>query len=205
VIFFFETTQININPIYVKIDTGLLKEARQQIEYCIISNNIHFLILDRGFFDIIDPEDNKITGLDNATLYIAKEAKSIKITEILKGIEFSRTKSLKGVVLYTYDELSNDSDGHVEPAHLKNELIKIFGLNRDIIDIDIVLTNTEIYRLASLTLYHNNPQKIGVYQELGKKSDFKLYGLFMGEILYHRILRIIYEQQKKTLSIGLAP
>lgn len=198
---FFETTQIDINPIHLQIDITNLNEAGQRIEKNIVDNNIHFLLLDRGFFEIIDPSiQTNIPVLEKNTLYIVKDTKSIKITEILKEVNFSKTKSLKGVVLYTFDEPSLTSEWYVEPAQIKKELKQTIGdkLNPD--NIDIVLTNSEIYHLANLALYDNNPKQISNYLGLGKKSDFMLYGLFIGEILYHRILKIIDKQQKKTLS-----
>lgn len=198
---FYETTQVELNPIHLQIDIANLSEAGQRIEKSIIDNNIHFLLLDRGFFVIVDPAiQSNLSDLDKNTLYIGKDAKSIKVTEILKEVNFSKTKSLKGLVLYTYDEPSLTSEWYVEPAQIKNDLKQTIGdkLNSD--NIDIVLTNSEIYHLANLRLYDNNPKQIGDYLEQGKKSDFMLYGLFMGEILYHRILKIIDKQQKKTLS-----
>jgi len=198
---FYDTTQIDINPIHLQIDIRNLNEARQRIEKSLVDNNIHFLLLDRGFFDIVDPATHTdISGLDKNTLYIGKEAKSIKITEILKGVNFSKTKSLKGVVLYTYDEPSLTSEWYVEPAQIKKDIKQTIGDRLNPENIDIVLTNSEIYHLANLRLYDNNPKQVGNYLEQGKKSDFMLYGLFMGEILYHRILKLIDKQQKKTLS-----
>lgn len=199
--FFYEPNQIAINPIHLKIDIGNLNDARQTIEKCITDNNITILLLDRGFFDIIDPViQTKIAGLDSNTLYMRKAEKGIKVTEILKEINFSKIKSIQGVVLYTYNEPVITSEWYVEPELIKKDIKEIIGsrLNPDYID--IVLTNSEIYQLANLQLYDNNPRNIGEYLELGKKSDFKLYGLFMGEILYHRILKLIDRRQKQALS-----
>lgn len=197
---FFETTQIEINPFHLQIDISNISKAGQIIEKFIIESEIHFLLLDRGFFDLIDPVKLNIQELEKNTLYIEKNTKSIKITEILKEVNFSKTNSLKGVVLYTYDEPSLTSEWYVEPAQIKKDLKQIIGSRLNPDNIDVVLTNSEIYHLANLKLYDTNPKQVGEYLEQGKKSEFMLYGLFMGEILYHRILKIIDKNQKKTLS-----
>lgn len=196
---FKDITQININPTHLHIDTNNIKNTIRLIESNILDNCPQFLLVDRGLFEIFDPSLKDIEGLDKGSLYIKTGWKNIKITEILKEINFSRFKNFKGLILYTYDEPSLTSEWYVDPVSIKRELKSIVGEKIDIENIDIVLTNSEIYNLANLTLYDKNSKQIGEYLELGKKSNFMLYGLFMGEILYHRLIKILEKQKSKTL------
>jgi len=198
---FLETTQVEILPIHLKIDNSNPVKAGKEIENYLKENHIDFLLLDRGFFDIIDPEIVNDELLDPDTLYIRRDAKSVKVTEILENVNFGKIKGLKGVILYTYDEPSHTSKWYVEPAKIKQELKRSLQNKVSSDFIDIVLTNSEIYHLASLKLYDPNPKQVGDYLFQGKKSDFKLYGLFMGEILYHRILKLFDKQQNRFLKL----
>lgn len=196
---FYGTTQIKINPIYLEIDITKLKESQKNIQDTIDSQEIHFLLLDSGFYKTIDPTDNKIKDklkyLNQDTIYYDKTIEVISISEILRDINFSKAKFLKGVVLYTYDTKV------VEPAEKRHELIDVIGKDQLHSDyIDIILTNSDLYKLAKINLYNFNDELYEKkYAESGKRSDFQLYGLFIGEILYHRILNIINKRQRKAL------
>ncbi len=196
---FFETTQLEIIPTYLRLSNSDAIKAGKEIENYLKENEVDFLLLDRGFFDIIDPNKINDESLDSEKLYIRKDAKGLKINDILSNVNFSKVKEFKGVILYTYDEPSHTSEWYIEPAQIRQDLIMSFGKKINPDYIDIVLTNTEVYQLASLKLYEYKPKQVGEYLESGNKSAFMLYGLFMGEILYHRILKIYDKQQRNKL------
>lgn len=198
---FFETKQVEIIPTHLKVDNTNPINAGKTVETYLTENKVDILLMDRGFFNIIDPEKIIIDQLANDTLYVPKDERSIRVTEILQNVNFKKVEGLKGVILYTYDEPSRTSEWYVEPAQIKQELKNIFG-NKVAPDcIDVVLTNSEIYHLANLQLYSQKPVQVGDYLVSGKKSDFMLYGLFMGEILYHRTISLLEKRQKKNLKL----
>lgn len=72
----------------------------------------------------------------------------------------------------------------------------------------MILTYPAIYRLADLNLYTS--MDVVDHPDLeciGHKSGFMLYGLFMGELLYHRAVALInrrktvVRQNKKTQAL----
>ncbi|MBL7137041.1 MAG: hypothetical protein ISS81_10720 [Candidatus Marinimicrobia bacterium] len=191
---FCEMTNINIVPYYLKID---LIEGAVQIEEYLIKNSIHYLLLDRGFITIYDPENISNSKLNKDKLYISKSEKSIKINEILKKVNFNKIKKLDGAILYTYDEPEATSEWYVKPETIKQDLKNIIGNKVDKENIEVILTNSEIYKYANYRLFDLQQEKTDDrYIILGEKADFKLYGLFLGEILYHRVLKFVNKKHQ---------
>ena len=156
-------------------------------------------MLDRGLYNLIDPNSKECTApgleeLDKQYLYIVTGASGVKIEEVLPYIRFSRLNSLKGVILYTYDDPTRTSEHSIEPAEIASDLSEIIGKGLSPEYIHVIGTNSEIYHLAGINLYINDSSLYVGFTATGKRSDFMLYGLFMGEILYHRIVGMINKQ-----------
>ena len=179
-------SQLEVIPFFTKYSLKNIDEIIRSIEFQIISDNINALLIDRGWYELINPNENKsIPNLDKEHLYLRKEDSGIKIEEILSKIDKSKFKNIKVVIIYTYDS----DNWFIEPAELKKIISNVLPNGFDINFIDVILTNTEIYKLAKLQLYNSdNPITDGKLIKSGRIADFKLYGLFMGEILYHRIV-----------------
>ena len=190
----FSSEEINVKPFYLEVDTLDKENAARIIESFIINNEINFLLLDRGFYNLIDPKS--LVGHENLQpekLYLNKKDKGIKIEQILKCISKDKMKSLKGVIIYTYDMEGT----YIEPAQIRQNILEILPITFKKENIDIVLTNSEIYSLSSLQLYGNEADKNNPELIIsGTKSDFMLYGLFIGEILYHRIISIVQKERE---------
>ena len=116
----------------------------------------------------------------------------VEMDAILKELTIRRPKEmkrLKGVILYTYDS-RGDVFKRTEPATLRQNIRKGLPDEFDPKKIDLLLTYTKVYEPARLTLYENKIIDDTNYIRMGKKSDFVLYGVFVGEILFHRILHL---------------
>ena len=191
---FCEMTSINIVPYYLRID---LTDGADQIEEYLIKNSINYLLLDRGFITIIDSEKDTNSKLNKNKLFIRKNEKSIKIDEILKHVNFNKIKKIDGVILYTYDEPEATSEWYVKPETIKQDLKKIIGSKVNKENIEVILTNSEIYKYANYRLFDlQQDETDDQYIVLGEKDDFKLYGLFLGEILYHRVLKFVNKKHQ---------
>ena len=192
---------IEVIPYHLPIDISNLEDSAIKISHFIGSRAIDFLLLDRGFYHNIDPKLNPIyKNLDNDYLYIKKTDlnSGIKIEEILKLINPKEFNRIRGVIIYTYNA---DSDGYVEPAEIKELYLKeILPEKFSEDNIEIILTNSEIYKLAGLHLYIDKeaPENTELTRT-GLKSDFILYGLFMGEILYHRIASLVNKTRQTKI------
>lgn len=194
-------TGYRIRPFYYKATSFEIEKAGKIIEEILLKNDINFLLLDRGFFNLIEAKKSNL-DLDDEYLYVKKDDKGVKITEILPMISFKKINKLKGIILYTFDDPSQTSEWYVSPEQIKRQLKDIIGEKINLEDIEVILTNSEIYHLAKINIYEKLGQKANDdYFFQGKKKDFLLYGLFMGEILYHRILILLDKKQKEALKL----
>ncbi len=174
--------------------------AARKFEDCINLNSIDFLLLDRGFFDIIDPVYKRDLNLDGDYLYVSNQQKNVKIIEILSHVSFRNIKKLQGIIVYSFDELYQTSEWYVEPVQIKREITDLVGEKVNEKDVEVILTNTEIYSLAGVNIYASaGKQYDDQYLYLGRKSDFSLYGLFVGELLYHRMERILNRKRRTSM------
>jgi hypothetical protein len=181
-------------PHHITIDINNLSDAAEKITAEVISKRIDVLLLDRGFYNIIDPVTNRQYGsLDSDMLYCRKGDKGHIIEEILRLIHKDTFKSVSSVIIYTYD----DAESYSEPALIKQAIRDVLPPQFDKNAIDVILTYPEIYELSELKLY-KDPIDVNGFPDIeliGPKSDFMLYGLFMGEILYHRTVSLIKKRQ----------
>jgi len=188
-------TDIEIIPHYISFDIKNIPDAAKKIAKNIRDNEIDYLLLDRGFSSILNSEEEKLHNLDSERLWAEKG--SIWIKDILGEISKEIYNQIKGIIIYTYDPRVNHPDSRREV--IQDECLKVLPkkFNKD--NFDIFRSFTEIYELADLRLKPYPPDDSIEYRDMGKKSDLKLYGLFMGEILYHRVISMIKSREKKTL------
>lgn len=190
---------IEVIPHFLTIDISDLANSAKKINQFINSNNIDYLLLDRGFYHIIDPKLNSdYNHLDKKYLYTIKAdlKNGIKIEKILEMIPQRDFKKIKGVIVYSYDA----SDDYIEPAQIKQLYVNLLPEKFNEKNIEIILTNSKVYKLSGLQLYIDQelPENKNM-TVIGLKSDFKLYGLFMGEILYHRVISMVDRARKSTI------
>lgn len=194
----FSFTKLEIIPHYFYIDLENIQQSIDKISSEIIVKKIDVLLLDRGFFKIVDPStDSTYRNLSSKYLYCKKDDQGRQIEEILGLIPKEKFKNISGVIVYTYDS----GPWYIEPAQIKQSIKELLPEKFDKNAIDVVMTNTEVYSLANLKLY--NQREVKDFPELksiGNKSEFMLYGLFMGEILYHRIVSLIEKKREKVLE-----
>jgi hypothetical protein len=192
--------KIEVVPYFITINISNIRDSALKISHFINSKEIDYLLLDRGFYHVIDPKLNhSYSNLNDKYLYTKKVdlQSGIKIETILELIPKNDLKRIKGIIVYTYDTTGD----YIEPAQIKQLYLDIFPKRITENAIEIILTNSEIYNLAGLDLYID--KELPDDNELtmtGLKSDFKLYGLFMGEILYHRVIALINKTKQKSVS-----
>nr|VFK16553.1 MAG: hypothetical protein BECKLPF1236B_GA0070989_109712 [Candidatus Kentron sp. LPFa] len=192
---------IQVKPFYRSFSVADLQNAGKLLEDFIFKNSIDFLLLDRGFVDVIDPDHASEDGLDSQYLFFAKGQGYVKIEEILRNVSFSKIKKMKGVIVYSFDTPCQTAEKYPEPAQIKRDIADIIGSGVNEENIEIFLTNTEVYSLAGIDIYKMAGREYNdKYLYLGNKSDFSLYGLFIGEILYHRIINILETRRKRAIS-----
>lgn len=190
-------TGLELLPHHITVDNNNLSEAAKKIAVEITSKKIDVLLLDRGFYNIIDPvTDTKYGSLDSNMLYCRKGDKGNDIEEILRLIPKDTFNCVSSVILYTYDD-----ETYSEPAQIKQVIRDVLPTQFDKNDIDVILTYPEIYGLSNLKLYVCKDVKgFPDIESIGPKSGFMLYGLFMGEILYHRTVSLVNKQQQKRFQ-----
>ncbi len=197
---FSATTGVEVNAEYLILSPRDPTNAGQEIEAYLQQHPIDLLLLDRGFFQLLQsPPPDAPTNWNPDCVYIPKGDKGTKVTDLLLHANFDRLRKLKGVIVYTYDEPSRTSEYFIEPADIKKETLRSLRNSVDSDYVDVVLTNSELYNLADLQLYTKPPIPVGDYFEVGKKSSFMLYGLFMGEVLYHRTVHLLARRRNHRM------
>lgn len=188
---------VEIIPHFLTIDISDLSKAAKSIINYINANKIDYLLLDRGFYFVIDPSSNETyNNLDNKYIYTKKKdlKNGVKIEKILELTSKKEYNRIKGIIVYTYDA----NEDYIEPAQIRQTFLNIMPENFNEKNIEIILTNSEVYKLSGLNLYIDSELPENKEMTItGLKSDFKLYGLFMGEILYHRMISMLNKEQER--------
>ncbi len=138
-------------------------------------------------------KEGKLT--DSAREYLMTEA--TQSTELFRhlseDIRDKVRKRLKGVIIYTYSP--NPDPNRL--AGLKNNIIRAFRINEN--KVEIFSSYKELFQGTDFELYKT--QKLSdQFVSIGKKSDFRLYGSMIGEILYHKIVHKEYQRKDKRLK-----
>jgi hypothetical protein len=190
-------TNLDLVPHFLALDLSNLDTSAKSLGDEITLKEIDILLLDRGFYTLIDPTvDSAYAALDPASLYSRTDDTGIKIEKILAHVPKERFKQIKAVIVYTYDD-----ETYVEAAQIKEWIREVLPDTFDKSSIDVVLTYPEIYDLAKSKLYRmKSVPNLPELESIGSKSDFVLYGLFMGEILYHRVIALVTRQRARRLQ-----
>ncbi len=181
---------VQIFPHYIEIDNTDPANSAEKVNSFIIENNITYLLLDRGFGEIIDGDEINAEEFSRGVLYKDNTKGGFLIEELLTNIKTIKNNALsniKGVIVYTYDQYRSLN---IEGEPIKEEIVdKLTSLFSNKCQIDVLLAYSEIYKIAGIDLYEGYAGE-GIVK-IGKKENFILYGLFCGELLYHKLLQMI--------------
>lgn len=190
---------VEIFPYYLEVDNENPEIAAIKANEYIKLHDIEYLLLDRSFGSIIEPKPNNEEEHDVEYLYKDNTKKGYYIEELLKSISCTPKHNLtriKGIVVYTYDNyMDENKQGEIIKAEIEEELKKSVHSK---CKIDILLAYTNIYKLAEINIYEGYSAP-GIIK-FGRKKDFVLYGIFAGELLYHKLLQMINIKNMEILS-----
>lgn len=180
---------VQIVPHWLEVDNEDPQKAAEMVNDYMNRNNVHYLLLDRGFSVLsegTDPQDS------SGKTYIFRDGtKGMYFVEqmlgILRGIPGNKLQQVKGVIVYTYDDYKQfNKYGEM----VKEEIVSAFGsILPSTCKLDVLLSYSNIYRVAEIDLY-DGWEGTGVIR-LGRKDNFVLYALFVGELLYHKLILMI--------------
>ena len=183
-------TGIQIFPHYIEIDNIDYKKSVKDVNNYIIENSISYLLLDRSFGKILDGDEYNNDELKKGIIYKDNDVGGYYIEALLQELLRIRNNALnriKGIIIYTYDDYRTDKK---EGEAIKEEIIEKFAnLQIRRTNIDVLLSYSTIYKIAGVNLYEDLSRR-GI-TKLGKKDNFVLYGLFCGELLYHKLIQMI--------------
>ena len=194
-------TGIQIYTHYLEIDNNNPIKAAKDVNNYIKEKEIKYLLLDRGFGTIIDPTLLNDEKLEKDYLYKDNTVADAEylIEDLLKEIskiEHNELRKIKGVIVYTYDdEREIQKEGEVIRDEIINELVNILPKK---CRIDVLLSYSTIYKVAGVDLYEGYDGE--GFVKLGKKDEFILYGIFVGELLYHKLQQMINIRKSKIVN-----
>ena len=184
---------------YLEVDNHNPEKAAIAVNNYIKENEIKYLLLDRGFGKIIEPRINNSEKLDSNYLYKDNNLKGYSVEHLLsalKNIKKNALSQVKGIIIYTYDDYRElNKQGDVIKDEIINELKNIIHKN---VRIDVLLSYSDIYKLAGVDLYEGYAGE-GIVK-LGRKNGFILYGLFVGELLYHKTMQMIIVENNNLIK-----
>ncbi len=181
---------IEIFPHYIRIDNTDAKIAANTVNNYIKENDIKYLLLDRGFGEIIDPNETNNNELNSEYVYKNNDKSGFYIENLLselKAIKKNGLSKIKGAVIYTYDDYrEQNKQGDTIKEEIIHEMKSILPKK---CRIDVLLAYSDIYKIAEIDLYEGYAEP-GIIK-LGKRNEFVLYGIFVGELLYHKIVQMV--------------
>jgi hypothetical protein len=191
-------TNIQLIPHYLHVDNVSYEKAAVTVNSYVLENNIHYLLLDRGFGTIIEPKQNDY-NFDYNYIYKDNAKGGYYIENLLlnwKSLKNSSIPKINGAIVYTYDDYRElNKQGDVIKQEIEEELKRILPKK---CKIDVLLAYTDIYKIAEVDLYMGYAGE-GVIK-LGKKNEFHLYGIFVGELLYHKLIQMIAIRRVENIS-----
>jgi len=187
-----DETGFEIFPFYIEIDNVNPKIASKEVNNFVRENNIQYLLLDRGFGELIEPQENNELDFDVSYIYRNMSKGGFKIEQLLshwKQINNNSLKDIKGLIVYTYDDYF-EADKPKQGEVIKEEIInKLDSILPSKCKFDVLLAYSNIYKIANVDLYEGYNDETGIIK-LGKKNGFLLYGIFVGELLYHKLIQM---------------
>ena len=173
------------------IDKDKLKES---IESALDSGDFDFLLLDRRYIKYVGRKD--LSTLDDKKLYYDDEPDDLCVEKVLKLVDRGKLANILGAFIYT--------NSVKDKANVQNDLQQEI---QDILPgkvVEVLMTHREIYDLADTELYDFEKVPNTNYKSLGKVTDISLYGVFMGEILYHRVVFALIRRGviKEIIGVG---
>lgn len=128
------------------------------------NKNIKYLLLDRGFSTIIEPEMNNEEGLDVNYLYKDNGNdgnEGFYIEDLLSELVSLPNNSMHriiGTIVYTYDNYKEtNKSGNVIKEDIIDKLRPIL-LNQ--CTLDVLLSYSEIYKVAEVDLYEGTRDRV---------------------------------------------
>lgn len=193
---------IDIKPWYYQYDVRKpLAYSISEIKAEIIQHNIKYLLVDIGFNRIVDQSYKSaysFLNIDDA-IYSDTRRTEDRMTmdkDVLKNFnDDNMLTNLSGIIVYTYQPAFK------KPDIIHNEFIQILPKTFKRDDLMVIETNSEIYRPADAKLHilTEVPENPG-FKYHGLIKDFRLYGLFIGEILYNQIRYHHFSSRIKSIE-----
>lgn len=194
---------IDISPEVYIVDvtkgiTGTAKEIKEIIE----EHNINYLIIDRGYSKVVEKSYKSEFSKLNITkcIYSDRREGQQKFTADDVFLQFKNSNKtinkLLGILVYTNTPIKD-----VLPEVVHKELMQVLPAKFPKDKLLVLETHQEIYKPAGnrLHIFKEMEQYKGIYYH-GESKDFKLYGNFMGDILYNQIRYHRFEKKAKSLE-----
>lgn len=194
---------IDISPeVYIVDVTKGIEQTTSEIKGIIEEHNINYLLIDRGYSKIVDVSyKDEFVNLDIANcIYTDRREGQPKFTadEVFFHLKYSNKtiNNLIGILVYTNTPIKD-----VLPEVVHKELMQVLPSKFKKDKLFVLETHQEIYKPAGnrLHIFKEDEQYQGIYYH-GKKKDFKVYGTFMGDILYNQIRYHRFEKKAKSIE-----
>ena len=163
----------------------------QKMQDRINNEGINFLVVDRGILDRIDERRELPERPESITSY-ARSATACytDIVDMFCHMSASTRRRIEGIIVYTLDDPEIGSHWFVDRNEIGQRLRSIFQSARFV---DIIRTRTDIYQPSGLQLF--NPMSGDSSAHVATASDLKLYGAIVGEMVWSRVERMMFQRQ----------
>jgi len=183
-----ETIEVDLLPTFLKLPTDNDISNTQLKNYLEMTNNC-IIVADWDLYKIENhPNQEKLD-----CLCISCFEQAIILPKLLCDLEPKLLRKIKGIIVFTYDSDSFKHNFYVEPENLKSQIYKTFGNTLDRKQIEVILTNSEIFELANSSLYK---KEVNIY--VAQKSSLILYGITLGEMIYPKVVNLIKQGNQKA-------
>ena len=157
--------------------------SARQIETSIHSDRVNYLVFDRGILDRVEAQTDPVSR--STVSYVrSRKARYTDILDIFGQVSPSARSKIKGLVMYTLDDLDVESPWFADPTEMRRKLTDLFE-SAELIE--VIRTRTDIYQSTGQELFRTSPDDSSL--STASASDLKLYGAIVGEIAWGRIER----------------
>lgn len=195
---------IDISPeIYIVDVTKGIEQTTIEIKRIIEGHSINYLLIDRGYSKVVDvsyKEEFANLDIDNCIYTDRREGQprftADDVFSHLKKYSNKTINNLIGILVYTNTPIKD-----VLPEVVHQELMLVLPSNFKKDKLFVLESHQEIYKPAGnrLHIFEEDKQYQGIFYH-GKMKDFKLYGTFMGDILYNQIRYHRFEKKEKSIE-----